>query len=133
MKGFYFKTFSKIAILPYIGGTILHILRLIYYFPIEEMPYEVDVVVVLFGSYACFGFMFFIRQIKFSNTLEKILHALVIIHLGGSAVMHGYSLIVQNHNWARVFPLWYSYTAVFYFTVLGLYCVRLNHKLNISK
>ena len=50
MDSFYYKTFARICLLPYIGGTIIHILRLIYGFSIEEIPSEVDWVVVVIGG-----------------------------------------------------------------------------------
>ena len=39
---FYFKTFARLALLPYIGGTVVHILRLIYNFSIDEMPFDLN-------------------------------------------------------------------------------------------
>jgi len=52
MSSFYFKTFARLALLPYIGGTVIHILRLIYNLPIDKIPFEVDWLVVIIGGYA---------------------------------------------------------------------------------
>ncbi len=42
MGSFYYRTFARVCLLPYIGGTIIHSLRLIYDFRITEIPVEVD-------------------------------------------------------------------------------------------
>lgn len=93
------------------------------------MPYELDWVVVVLGGYACAGFIRFAREVRFSGPWDRLLYGLVILHLGGSVVMHACSLIVRNHDWARVFPRGYSYLAIVYFVVLGLYCLRLSRRL----
>lgn len=129
VRKFYFRTFSKVAILPYIGGTIVHLLRLIYRLPLVEMPFWMHWVIVLLGGYASVGFVFFIRQIKFRGIFDKILYGLVIFHLGGSVIMHAYSLVVQNNNWMGVFSVEYSYFALLYFVGLGLYCKYLSKRI----
>jgi hypothetical protein len=93
------------------------------------MPYPLDWVVVVVGGYACAGFILFARAVRFDGLWERILYGLVILHLGISVVMHAYSLIVRNHDWTTVFPLGYSYFAVFYFVVLGLYCLALSRRI----
>ena len=128
-KTFYFRTFAKVAIVPYIGGTIAHTLRLIYKFPIVEAPFLIHWVVVLFGGYASVGFIFYISKIKFSGIIDKLLYGLVIFHLGGSVIMHTYSLVVQNNNWMGRFSLEYSYFAIIYFVGLGLYCKSLSKRI----
>ena len=104
-------------------------LRLVLGFPIEEMPYELDWVVIVLGGYACAGFIRFAREVRFTGPGDKLLYGLVILHLGGSVVLHAYSLVVRNHDWAQVFPRWYSGLAIVYFVVLGLYCLRLSRRL----
>jgi hypothetical protein len=93
------------------------------------MPYELDWVVVVLGGYACAGFIRFAREVSFSGPWDKLLYGLVILHLGGSVVMHAYSLIARTHDWAQAFPRGYSYFAIVYFVVLGLYCLRLSRRL----
>ena len=129
MERFFFKTFARVALIPYVGGTIFHVLRLTLGFPIEEMPYELDWVVIVLGGYACAGFVRFAREVRFGGPWDKLLYGLVILHLGGSVVMHAYSLLVHNHDWAQVFPRGYSDFAIVYFVVLGLYCLELSRRL----
>lgn len=126
---FFRSTFARVALAPYIGGTVFHVLRLVLGFPIEEMPCELDWVVLVLGGYACAGFIRFAREVRFAGPGDKLLYGLVILHLGGSVVMHAYSLIARNHDWARVFPRWYSGLAIVYFVILGLYCLRLSRRL----
>ncbi len=128
-KTFYFRTFSKVAILPYIGGTVAHTLRLIYKFPIVETPFWIHWVIVFLAGYASFGFIFHVNKIKFRGVIEKIIYGLVIFHLGGSVIMHAYSLAAQNNNWMGIFSLEYSYFALLYFVGLGLYCKSLSKRI----
>ncbi len=128
--GFYFRTFAKVALLPYIGGTVVHTLRLIYKFPIVEMPFWIHWAIVLLGGYASLGFVFHVSKIKFHGIIDKVLYGLVIFHLGGSVIMHAYSLVVQNNNWMGVFSLEYSYFALLYFVGLGLYCKYLSKRID---
>ncbi len=128
-KTFYFRTFAKVAIIPYIGGTIAHTLRLIYKFPIVEAPFWIHWVIVLLGGYVSLGFVFHVSKIKFHGIIDKVLYGIVIFHLGGSVVMHAYSLIVQNNNWMGVFSLEYSYFALIYFVGLGFYCKSLSKRI----
>ena len=129
MNSFYYKTFARACLLPYIGGTIIHLLRLIYHFPIEEIPFEVDWVVVVIGGYAGIGLIIFTGKIAFKNLWDKIVYGLLIFHLDGSVILHAYLLCVGNHNALTVFPYWYSFVAVGYFLALGLYVLNLNKRL----
>ena len=122
-------TFARVALVPYLGGTVFHVLRLVLDFPTDAMPYELDWVVLVLGGYACAGFIRYAREVRFSGPWDKLLYALVILHLGGSVVLHAYSLVARDHDWATVFPRGYSYFAIAYFVVLGLYCWRLGRRL----
>ena len=133
MKSFHFRTFAKAALLPYIGGTIAHTLRLIYKFPIEEAPFWTHWAIVLLGGYACSGFILYAGRIKFGGSIDRVLYGLVIFHLGGSVIMHSYSLIVQNNNWMGIFSLEYSYFALLYFVGLGFYCKLLSNRIDDEK
>ena len=117
------------CLLPYIGGTIIHILRLIYDFPITEIPVAVDWVVVTVGGYAGLGLIVFANKIPFNNIWDKIAYGLLIFHLDGSVILHAYILYVGNHNALGIFPYWYSFVAVGYFLALGLYVLNLNERL----
>jgi len=129
-KTFYYRTFAKVAFLPYVGGTIAHTLRLIYKFPIVETPFWIHWVIVLLGGYASLGFVFHISKIKFHGIIDKILYGLIIFHLGSSVILHAYSLVVQNNNWMDIFPLEFSYFALFYFVGFGLYCKSLSKRID---
>lgn len=129
-KSFYFNTFAKVAIIPYVGGTIAHTLRLVYKLPLEEAPSWIHWAIVVVGSYVTVGFLVHAKIIKFRGALDKMLYGLVILHLGGSVMMHLYSLVVQNNHWMGIFPLEYSYFALLYFIGLGLYCRSLSKRID---
>src|SRR6185295_17983851 len=130
MKSFYYNTFARVCLLPYIGGIIIHILRLIYDFPIEEIPWEVDWVVLVIGGYGGLGLIIFANKIPFKNIWDKIVYGLLIFHLDGSVLVHGYILFKGSHSVLTIFPYWYSAIAVGYFLFLGLYVLNLNKRLS---
>ncbi len=132
MKLFLYKTFARVALMPYIGGTVIHFLRLSGIIIFMEFPYEVDWVICIIGGYALFGFILNIKKINFISLADKIFYGLVIFHLGISVVLHAYSLIVVNHNWMLVFPMWYSFIAMGYFIGLGIYCFVLGNRISKS-
>jgi len=129
MSSFYYKTFARVCLLPYIGGTIIHILRIIYDFPLEEIPFEADWLVVVVGGYAGLGLIIFATRIPFKNIWDKIIYGLLIFHLDGSVILHAYLLSIGNHDILNIFPYWYSFIAIGYFLALGLYVINLNKKL----
>lgn len=129
MSSFYYKTFARVCLLPYIGGTIIHILRIIYDFPIEEIPLEIDWFIVVIGGYGGLGLIIFANKILFKNVWDKIAYGLLIFHLDGSVILHAYILFVGNHDILNIFPYWYSFIAIGYFLALGLYVINLNKKL----
>ncbi len=126
---FYFKTFARLALVPYIGGTVIHILRLIYDFSIDEMPFEVDWLIVIIGGYAGLGLIAYANRIPFDGLLDKIVYGLLIFHLDGSVILHAYILWVGSHEVLNVFSYGYSFFAVAYFVGLGYYVLRLNKRL----
>ena len=129
MSSFYFKTFARVALLPYIGGTVIHILRLIYNFPIDEIPFEVDWLVVIIGGYAGIGLIIYANRIPFQNLFDKIIYGLLIFHLDGSVILHAYILWVGTHEVLNLFSYGYSFFAVAYFMGLGYYVLRLQKRL----
>ena len=129
MRAFYYKTFARVCLLPYIGGTVIHLLRLIFGFPIEEIPFEVDWVVVLIGGYAGLGLLIFASDIPFKSVWDKVAYGLLVFHLDGSVILHTYMLIAGDHHALRVFPYWYSFVALGYFIALGVYVLKLNQRL----
>ena len=108
---------------------MIHILRLIYNFPIDEMPYEADWLVVIIGGYAGIGLIVYANRIPFQNLSDKIAYGLLIFHLDGSVIIHAYILWVGSHEVLNVFSYEYSFFAVAYFVGLGSYVVRLNKRL----
>ena len=129
MNSFYYKSFARLAILPYIGGTVIHILRLIYNFSLEEMPFEADWLVVVVGGYAGLGLILYANRIPFKNIWDKIIYGLLIFHLDGSVILHAYILLTGSHDVLNIFPYWYSFIAVWYFLGLGYYIFTLNKRL----
>jgi len=73
MKTFYFNTFARVCLLPYIGGTVIQILRLIYDFSLEDIPFEVDWFIVIIGGYAGLGLIVFVNKVPFKNIWDKSL------------------------------------------------------------
>ena len=129
MSSFYYKTFARVCLLPYIGGTIIHILRIIYDFPIEKIPLEIDWFIVVIGGYGGLGLIIFANKILFTNVWDKIAYGLLIFHLDGSVILHAYILLVGNHDILNIFPYWYSFIAIGYFLALGYYVFTLNKRL----
>lgn len=129
MNSFYYKSFARLAMLPYIGGTVIHILRLIYNFSLEEIPFEADWLIVVVGGYAGLGLIIYANRIPFKNIWDKIIYGLLIFHLDGSVILHAYILFTGSHDVLNIFPYWYSFIAVGYFLGLGYYVFTLNKRL----
>ena len=129
MNAFYFKTFLRVSLLPYIGGTIAHILRLIYNLPIEQMPWFVDWFIIIIGGYGALGLILFIKKIPFKNAWDKIAYGLLVTHLTGSVILHSYMLLKGSHKALTVFSYNYSFFALLYFIALGLYILNLIKRL----
>ncbi len=129
MSSFYFKTFARVALLPYIGGTVIHFLRLIYNFPIADIPFAVDWLVVIIGGYAGIGLIIYANKIRFQNLLDKFIYGLLIFHLDGSVILHAYILWAGSHEVLNVFSYEYSFFAVAYFMGFGYYVLRLKKRL----
>ena len=129
MISFYYRTFARLALLPYIGGTVIHILRLVYDFPLDEIPYEVDWLVVIIGGYAGLGLILYANKIQFQGLWDKITYGLLVFHLDGSVLLHGYILWVGSHEVLNIFSYTYSFFAIVYFVGLGYYVYRLNKRL----
>jgi len=129
MSSFYFNSFARLALLPYVGGTVIHILRLIYNFPIAEIPFEADWLVVIIGGYAGIGLIVYAKRIPFQNLFDKVIYGLLIFHLDGSVVLHAYILWAGSHDVLNVFSYSYSFFAVAYFIGFGYYVLRLQKRL----
>lgn len=129
MGDFYYRTYAGVALLPYVGGTIVHVVRLMNGNAVIHIPFAVDYVVVFVGGYAGIGFVLFMRRIPFTHLAARILHGLVAFHLLGSVVLHARAILVGNHDLFAVFSYGYSYFAVVYFVVLGSYCFLLQRRI----
>ena len=131
MNSFYFKTFARVCLLPYIGGTISQILRLIYNVNNDLMPKEVSWIVIVLGLYGAPGLIIFVNKISFKNIWDKIAYGLLTIQLVGAVLVHSYILIKGSASVLHVFPhrYWYSFIAVGYFLAMGLYVLCLNKRL----
>lgn len=125
---FFFRTFAKLAIVPYVGGTVANILRLIYKFSLTESPFWIHWAIVVICGYVVTGFIWFVRKIEFQGTWDKFLYGTVILHLGVSVLTHLYSIITRSNSWMGIFPLNYSYFALVYFVGLGVYCYSLGKR-----
>ena len=108
---------------------MIHILRLIYNFPIDEIPIEVDWLVVIIGGYAGIGLIIYVNRIPFQNLFDKIIYGLLILHLDGSVILHAYILWAGSHEVLNVFSYEYSFFAVAYFIGFGYYVLRLKKRL----
>ena len=115
--------------IPYIGGAVIHILRLIFNFSYEEIPFEVDWLIIIIGGYAGLGLIIYANRIPFKNIWDKIIYGLLIFHLDGSVILHIYILVTGSHDILKIFPYWYSFIAIGYFLGLGLYVFNLNKRL----
>lgn len=129
MHAFFYRTFARVALLPYLGGTILHLVRIGGGQAEMHIPFEVDYFIVFIGGYAGTGFVVFIRRIPFKSIVDRVLYGLVAFHLLGSVILHARAILMDNHDFFRIFSLEYSYFAVVYFVVFGSYCFLLQRRI----
>ena len=132
MVSFYFKTFARVCLLPYIVGAVSQILRLIYDINNDLMPKQVSWSVIAIGLYVIPGLVIFANKISFKNNWDKFAYGLIIFQLAGGVIIHSYLLLTENTSVLHVFPhrYWYSFIAVGYFTTMGLYVLYLNKRLH---
>ena len=99
----------------YTGGSIAQLLKIVYDFPWQEMPYIIDWIIVILGSVGATTLALLSRQIDYRSWWEKPVHFLIIVHLAVSVVLHLWAIYMQSHDVFSVFPLEYSYFALGYF------------------
>lgn len=104
----------SVAVL-YSGGSIAQLLKLIYDFPWQEMPFVIDWLIVILGTTGLATLTMQTRHIDYRGWWERPVHFLIIAHLGISVVLHLWTIYVQNHDVYAVFPREYSYFALAYF------------------
>jgi len=106
--------FHAVAVL-YSGGSVAQLLKLIYDFPWQEMPFVIDWLIVVLGTIGGTTLAIQIRNIAYRGWWEKPVHFLIIVHLGVSVALHLWSIYVGNHDLYAAFPIEYSYFALVYF------------------
>ena len=111
----YRRTCGRAVAIVYTGGTVAHLLRLVLRFGLEYMPFWVDWVLIVVGTYGGLGLLIFARRVAWRGAWEKVVHGLIVVHLFMSILVHGRALLVGNHEFFTAFPYEYSYFAVVYF------------------
>jgi hypothetical protein len=99
----------------YSGGSVAQLLKLIYNFQWQEMPFIIDWLIVILGTIGVTTLATQTRNIDYRGRWEMPLHFVIIVHLGVSVVLHLWTLYVQNHDLYAAFPVEYSYFALAYF------------------
>ena len=105
----------RAAAVLYTAGTLAQVLRLSFAFPLTEMPFAVDWVIIGLGSVGALGLVLGSRDIAYRGSWEKIVHWLIIVHLGISVLMHLWAVVRGDHEMFRIFSYQYSAVAVVYF------------------
>jgi hypothetical protein len=103
----------------YTGGSVAQLLKLVYDFPWQEMPFFIDWLIVILGTIGVTTLVMQTRRIDYRGRWEKPLHFLIIAHLAVSVVLHAWTIYVQNHDLYGAFPLEYSYFALAYFVIFA--------------
>ena len=101
--------------LLYTGGSIAQLLRLIYDFPLQEMPYAIDWTIAIMGSVGAMTLVLQTHRIDYRGWWGKPVHFLIITHLIASVALHLWAIYTQSHDIFGVFPYEYSYFALVYF------------------
>ncbi len=99
----------------YSGGTVAQLLKLLYDFPWQEMPFIIDWLIVILGTIGIVALATQTRHVDYRGWWERPIHFLIIAHLGVSVVLHLWTIYVQNHDLYAAFPREYSYFALAYF------------------
>ncbi|NNG15126.1 MAG: hypothetical protein HKM89_01510 [Gemmatimonadales bacterium] len=107
--------FAKAVAVIYTAGTVAHLLRLIYRFTWQEMPYFPDGILSILGTIGVAGLVLFAREVDYRGAWERVTHWLIVAHLGVSVVVHMWILVVHSHELLAPFSFSYSYFAAVYF------------------
>ncbi|MDX1404633.1 MAG: hypothetical protein R3192_08845 [Woeseiaceae bacterium] len=99
----------------YSGGSIAQLLKLIYNFPWQEMPFIIDWIIVVVGTIGLMTLVIQTPNVEYRGWWEKPVHFLIIAHLGVSVALHIWTIYVSNHDLYAAFPPEYSYFALAYF------------------
>ncbi len=107
--------FPKVVAMIYTGGTVAHVLRLIFRPDLTDMPFWVDWVLVILGPIGAAGIFVYATNVRYRGRWEHITHWLIFVHLSISVVFHAWIIAVQSHDAVSVFPYSYSCFAALYF------------------
>jgi hypothetical protein len=99
----------------YSGGSVAQLLKLVYDFPWQEMPFIIDWLIAILGTIGLTTLATQTRSIEYRGRWEKPVHFVIIAHLGVSVILHLWTIYIQNHDLYAAFPLAYSYFALAYF------------------
>ena len=99
----------------YTGGSVAQLLKLIYDFPWQKMPYVIDWIIVILGSVGATTLATQTQNLDYRGWWEKPVHLLIIGHLGISVALHLWAIYIHSHAVFTAFPLEYSYFALAYF------------------
>ena len=99
----------------YTGGSVAQLLRIIYDFPLQEVPYLIDWAIVILGLVGATTLVVQRHRIDYRGWWEHPVHFLIITHLIASVALHLWAIYIQSHDLFAVFPLEYSYLALIYF------------------
>ncbi len=105
----------KVVAMIYTGGTVAHVLRLIFRPDLTEMPFWIDWVLVILGPIGATGLVVYATNVRYRGRWEHITHWLIFVHLSISVVFHVWIIAVRSHDAVSVFPYNYSYFAAGYF------------------
>ena len=82
------SVFPRIVAMIYTGGTVAHILRLIFRPDMTKLPFWIDWVLVIVGPIGVIGLVVYSKQVQYRGRWEHITHWLIVFHLFGSVVFH---------------------------------------------
>ena len=114
----------------YTGGTAAQLLKLYFAFPLTEMPFVIDWLIISLGSIGAVGLTWFHRSIAYRGLWEQVVHWAIVIHLVLSVSLHLWTVSQGNHEFYAAFPDGYSYFAVLYFGLFAWrsWTVKLKHE-----
>ncbi len=103
------------AAVLYSGGALAQLLKLVFDFPWQEMPYAVDWGIIVLGSIGATTLLLLTSRIAYRGWWEKPVHFLIIAHLYASVGLHVWTISIRSHDFYGSFPREYSYFALLYF------------------
>lgn len=103
----------------YTGGSVAQLLKLVYDFSWQEMPYIIDWLIVILGTVGAVTLTLQTGKIEYRGRWERPVHFLIIAHLAVSVIIHLWTIYVQNHHLFGAFPREYSYFAIAYFVMFA--------------